>query len=121
MDFFAFAYFMDHNKHFGVTFLRIGALQEVPQATYTYTSQLQLTWRLLALEVMSQSGGMWWSHNNNNCRQVVFELPKQKTTVQDEISFHKVVRLEPELYSDAKGEGVISTVMFLRYDVLRVS
>ena len=26
---------MDHNKHFGVTFLRIGALQEVPQATYT--------------------------------------------------------------------------------------
>ena len=41
--FFAFAYFMDHNKHFGVTFLRIGALQEVPQATYTYTSQPQLT------------------------------------------------------------------------------
>ena len=45
----------------------------------------------------------------------------RKPTVQNKISFHEVIRLEPELYSDGKREGVISMVMLLRYDVLRVS
>ena len=39
VDFFLFANSLDCNKHFGAMFVKIGALQEVPQANYTYTSQ----------------------------------------------------------------------------------